>query len=152
MGDTFHQLGQLFLQTIPTVVLVFFLFIVLDRILFRPITAVMKKRDELTVGAVARAREEAAAVEEKTREYEEAFEAARQEVYRQREADRQKNIERRDATLKQARQQAEQVIHLAQADLAGEVDRTKAELDSTCLPLAEEISKNLVGGGEGLSL
>ena len=48
----------------------------------------MKQREELTVGALARAREQAAAAETKTREYEEAFQAARQEVYRQREEDR----------------------------------------------------------------
>ena len=85
MGVIFSQLGHLFLQATPTVILVFFLFIVLDRIFFRPITAVMKQREESTVGALARAREQGAAAETKTREYEEAFQAARQEVYRQRE-------------------------------------------------------------------
>jgi F-type H+-transporting ATPase subunit b len=147
MGETFHQLGQLFVQAIPTVVMVFLLFIILDRILFRPVIAVMKKREELTVGAVAHAKEEAASVEAKTRQYEEAFQAARQEVYRQREADRQKNIELRDAGLKGARDQAEQVIRQAQTELAGEVGRAKAELDGSCLPLAEAISSSLTGGG-----
>jgi F-type H+-transporting ATPase subunit b len=145
MGDTFHQLGQLFVQAIPTVVMVFLLFIILERILFRPLIATMKKREELTVGALARAREEAAAVEAKTRQYEEAFQAARQEVYRQREADRHSNLEQRDAALRQARGQADALIHGAQADLAKEVERAKTELDGACVPLAEEISQSLVG-------
>jgi F-type H+-transporting ATPase subunit b len=149
MGDTFHQLGQLFVETIPTVVLVFLLFIILDRILFRPLIAVMKKRDELSAGAVARAKDEAAAVVEKTRQYDETFQAARQEVYRQRETDRQKSLEQRDAALKQVRGQAEQVIHQARTELAGEVLRTKADLDGDCIPLAEEISQSLVGGPGG---
>jgi|SRR5579862_2378068 len=158
MGETFHELGQLFLQTIPTVVLVYLLFVILDRILFRPITAVMKKREELTVGALARAREEAAAVGTKTSEYEAAFQAARQEVYRQREADRQSSLRDRDAALRKAREQAEAVIQQAQADLAKELEHAKAELDSACQPLAEEISQSLVGpgslsgGGERLPL
>jgi F-type H+-transporting ATPase subunit b len=147
MGDTFHQLGQLFLETIPTVVLVFLLFIVLERILFRPLLAVMKQREDLTVGALARAREEAASVETKTREYEAAFQAARQEVYRQRETERRTNLEQRDAALRKAREQAEVVIREAQADLAGEVNRAKADLDSACQPLAEEISQSLMGSG-----
>ena len=147
MGDTFHQLGQLFLESAPTVVLVFLLFVILERILFRPLTAVMKQREEMTVGALARAREEAAAVETKTREYEAAFQAARQEVYRQREVDRHTNLEQRDAALRQAREQAEEVLHQAQTELAAEVVRAKAELDSTCQPLAEEISQSLVGPG-----
>ncbi len=62
MGDTFRQLGHLFLQTVPTVVFVFLLFVILDRIFFRPLTAVLKRREESTLGALARAREQAAAV------------------------------------------------------------------------------------------
>ena len=147
MGDTFHQLGQLFLETIPTVVLVFLLFVILDRILFRPLTAVMKQREELTVGALARAREQGTAVETKAREYEAAFQAARQEVYRQRETDRHSSLEQRDDALRKAREQADVVIRDAQKELAGEVARAQAELDGACQPLAEEISQSLVGSG-----
>ena len=154
MGDTVHQLGQLFLQTIPTVVLVFILFFILERILFRPLTGVMKQREESTVGALARAREQGAAAETKTREYEAAFQAARQEIYRQREVDRHANLEQRDAALRKAREQADVVIRQAQGELAGEVARTKLELDAASQPLAEEISESLVGpettpSGEG---
>ena len=154
MGDTFHQLGQLFLQATPTMLLVFLLFVILERIFFRPVTAVMKKREELTVGALARARAQAAAAESKAREYEAAFQAARQEVYRQREVDRRTNLEQRDAALRKAREQADVLIHEAQAELAGEVARAKAELDAACRPLAEDISDSLVGpettpGGQG---
>ena len=158
MGDTLHQLGHLFLATIPTVVLVFLLFVILDRILFRPLTAVMKQREDLTVGALARAKEQAAATEAKTREYEEAFQAARQEVYRQRETDRHSSLEQRDAALRKAREQADLVIREAQTELAGEVGRAKADLDAACQPLAEEISQSLVGpdslpgGGERVQL
>lgn len=154
MGVIFNQLGHLFLQAAPTVILVFLLFVILDRILFRPLMTVMKQRDELTVGALARAREQTVAAEAKTREYEDAFQAARQEVYRQREADRRTSLEHRDAGLRKAREQAEVFIRDAQAALATEVALTKAELDAACQPLAEEISASLVGpettpGGQG---
>lgn len=158
MGQTFQQLGHLFLETIPTVVLVYLLFVILDRILFRPLTAVMKKRDEMTVGALARARDDAAAAATKTSEYEAAFQSARQEVYRQREADRQNSLRDRDAALRKAREQAEVVIQQAHADLAKELEHAKAELDAACQPLAEEISQSLMGpgslsgGGERLPL
>ena len=45
MGAISSQLGHLFLQTIPTVILVFLLFVILDRIFFRPVMAVLKQRD-----------------------------------------------------------------------------------------------------------
>ncbi len=145
MGVIFDQLGHLFLQAIPTVILVFLLFVILDRIFFRPLTAVLKQREELTVGALARSREQAAAAETKTHEYEEAFQAARQEVYRQREAERHTNLERRDAALRNAREQAEVLIREARVALAAEVAHTQAELDAACQPLAEEISQSLLG-------
>jgi len=154
MDVIFHQLGHLFLQTIPTVILVFFLFVILDRIFFRPVVTVLKQREEATVGALARAREQSATAEAKTREYEDAFQSARQEVYRQREAARRVNLEQRDAALRKAREQAEVLVRDARAALVGEVDRVKTELDAASQPLAEEISQTLVGsdlssGGQG---
>jgi F-type H+-transporting ATPase subunit b len=145
MSDILSQLAQLFLQAVPTVVIVFVLFVVLDRIFFRPLTSVLKQREELTVGALERAREQAAAAEAKSREYEEAFQSARQEVYRQREADRRSRMQEREVTLQKAREQAEGLIREAQARLAQEVAHAKGELETACRPLAEEISERLVG-------
>jgi F-type H+-transporting ATPase subunit b len=144
MGEVFNQLGHLFLLTIPTVILVFVLFVILDRIFFRPVMAVLKRREDLTVGALARAREQAAEAEAKTREYQEALQTARQEVYRQREVERHTNLEQRDATLRTARTQAEALVREAQAALAAEVAHTRQELDATCHSLAEAISQRLV--------
>lgn len=145
MADTLHQLGHLFLQTVPTVLLVTLLFFILERIFFRPLTAILKQREELTVGALARAHEQVTAAEIKTREYEAAFQAARQEVYRQRETDRHTNLAQRDAALRKAREQAGALVREAQAALAEEVARARGELDAACQPLAEEISQSLVG-------
>lgn len=145
MGEIFSQLGHLFLQSVPTVILVFLLFILLDRIFFRPVLAVLKQREEMTGGALVRAREQSVLAEAKGREYEAAFQAARQEVYRLREEDRRANLEKRDAALHKAREQAEVVIRDAQASLAGEVARVKAELDAACQSLADEITQSLVG-------
>lgn len=154
MEDTFRQLGHLFLQTLPTVVLLFLLFLILDRIFFRPVTAVLKKREELTVGALEHARDIVAAAETKMQRYEATLQAARQEVYRQREVARRASLAERDAALQSARVQSEGMLHEAQAALAGEVARVKVELETACQSLAEEISRSLVGpeslsGGEG---
>ncbi len=145
MGHIFHELGNLFLQTVPTVLFVFLLFVILDRIFFRPLTAVMKQREDATSGALARARAQTEAAEAKTREYESAFQAARQDVYRQREAERRASLEERDAALGRARQQAEQVLRDGQAVLAREVATVKEELERASRPLAEEISHSLLG-------
>jgi F-type H+-transporting ATPase subunit b len=140
MGDMFSQLGHLFLQATPTIVFVFFLFIILDRLFFRPVTRVLKQRQEATLGALARAREQAAAAQAKAGEYEAAFQAARQEVYRQREAERRTSLSERESILKRAREQSEAMLKEAQAVLGEEVAGAKKELDGACRALAEEMA------------
>jgi len=158
MGDIFRQLGHLFLQSVPTVIFVFALFVILDRLFFRPLTAVLKQRADATLGALARAREQATAAEGKTKEYEERFQAARQDVYRQREGERRVRLAEREAALEKARQQTEAMVQEAQASLAKEVAGVKVELASACRSLAEMISQSLVGpestagGGGGARL
>lgn len=145
MDVIFHQLENLFLQSVPTLVLVFLLFIILDRIFFRPVLQTLKKREDLTQGALALARQQAAAADAKAREYEDAFQAARQEVYREREADHRASAERREADLRLARQKADALIAAARAALEQDVVRAKAELDATGHALAEEITRTLLG-------
>jgi F-type H+-transporting ATPase subunit b len=155
MQGILSQLAQLFIQTIPTVVFVLVLYVILSRFFFKPLTAVLKKREEETQGAMARARAQAGAAEEKARQYEAAFQAARQETYRRREAAGRASLEDRDATLKRARQQSEAMLSEAQASLAAEVAQRKNELLSTCQPLGQEIAQTILGGaarddGEGV--
>ena len=145
MGEILGQLEHLFVQTIPTVVFVFALFVILNRFLFAPLTAVMKKREEATTGAMARAREQAELAEQKARQYENSFQAARQEVYRQRESDRRAILQDRDTALKQAKQQSETLVGEAQARLAKDVARNKQELEATCQSLGEEIAETILG-------
>src|SRR5574337_186650 len=145
MEEILSQLEHLFVQSIPTVVFVFLLLVILDRIFFQPVTAILKKREEATTGALARAREQAAAVETKSREYEAAFQAARQEVYRQREAARRVNLAEHENTLKRARAQSEAMLDEAQKKLTAEVGSVKGELEGPCRALGREIAEAILG-------
>ena len=141
MGDILHQLGQLFLQSIPTVVFVFFLLVILDWLFFRPLTQVLRRREEATVGALARAREQSAAAQDKAGEYEAAFQAARQDVYRQREEERKAALQEREVTLQKGREQAEVWRHGAQTTLRKNVEAVKQDLQAACRSLAQEITE-----------
>jgi F0F1-type ATP synthase membrane subunit b/b' len=146
MSSILSQLERLFIQTIPTVIFVFLLYLFLDRFFFRPVTAVLKKRDEETTGAVTQAEKQAVAAEEKARQYEATFQAARQDVYRQRENDRRSILEEREATLKQARSRSEVLVREAQASLAAEVTESKAQLQTSCQSLGQEVADRVLGG------
>lgn len=147
MGAILSQLGHLFVQSIPTVVFVFLLLVILGRIFFPPLIAVLKQREAMTTGALARAREQTAEAEAKTREYELAFQTARQEVYRQREADRQAGLKEREITLQKTREQADVLVRDAQLDLAAQVEAAKRELAPSSKSMASEIMEAVLGNG-----
>ena len=46
-----HQLGELFLQAVPTVLIILLFYFILRAIFFKPLLAVMAERDARTVGA-----------------------------------------------------------------------------------------------------
>ena len=147
MGHIISQLGHLFLQALPTAVLVFILMFILDRLFFRRLEEVIKERESRTSGALERAREQAELAETRAREYETAFQAVRQEVYRQREAERKRTVAEREASLDVARKATESQLAKARAELAAQVEDAKAQLNATCQTLANQIADSLVGNG-----
>jgi F-type H+-transporting ATPase subunit b len=147
MSDILRQLGQLFVRSFPTVIFVFFLLLVLERLFFRPLMDILKKREEATKGALEKAREQAVATEAKAREYEEAFQAARQDVYRLREAARRDALAERESQLAKARETAESQLKAALDSLAAEVESARRELGQASQPLATEITDTVLGGG-----
>ena len=51
MQEIVHQLGELFLQAVPTVLIVLAFYVMLRALFFKPLLAVMAERDARTVGA-----------------------------------------------------------------------------------------------------
>jgi|SRR5579875_1238291 len=144
MGDTLRLLQHDFLSSIPTIVFVILLLAILERLFFRPIAKTMEKRAERTVGALERAKEQVAAAEAKSRQYESALLAARQELYDRSQEERQKALAEREAALRTARERAEELVKNAQQALANEVSLARQQLSSSCQALAEEITETLL--------
>ena len=151
MSEILQQLAQLFVRSAPTVLFVFLLFVVLERLFFRPILEVMKKRESATSGAIEKAREQAAESEAKAQKYEEAFQQARQEVYRQRETHRRESLADRERQLAKARGNAENLLKEALDVLARDVESLKSDLGNAAAPLAAEIADTVLTGGAGPS-
>lgn len=145
MNDILTQLGQLFVQTLPTVLLVFILLVALNRLLFSPVIRVMRQREEATSGALERARRLEIEAAAKSREYDVRFQAARQEVYRQREAERRTTLGEREERLKQAHQEAESLLVTAAADLHLQQESVKRDLAASTDSLAGRIAESVLG-------
>ncbi|MGH9435808.1 MAG: ATP synthase F0 subunit B [Terriglobia bacterium] len=147
MGDAFKLVGLLFVHSIPTIIFVIILLVILERLFFRPIAGVMKKRAEETVGAMSRARTQMGEAGAKSQQYESALLAARTDVYTQRQVEHALALSEHEAALRSVRQRSEELVKEAQATIAGEVGATRQQLSASCQQLAREIADKILGGG-----
>src|SRR5882757_7603239 len=101
-----HQLGELFLQAVPTVLIILLFYIILRAIFFKPLLKVMAERDARTIGAQKAAEEAQAAAADKVQQYENALKQARAQVYAEQEATRKKLLDDRAVKIKEVRAKA----------------------------------------------
>src|SRR5262252_6357270 len=103
MAEIVHQLGELFLRAVPTVLILIVLYFVLKFLFFKPLLAVMAEREARTAGAqkAAAAAQDAAA--EKLKLYQNGLKQERMKVYAEQEAARKKLMDERAALLKASR-------------------------------------------------
>src|SRR5215470_14224376 len=106
MQEIVHQLGELFLQAVPTAVIVLAFYAVLRSLFFKPLLAVMAEREARTAGARKAAESAQAAAADKVKQYQEALKKARAQVYAEQEAARKKLLDERAELLKEARSKA----------------------------------------------
>jgi F-type H+-transporting ATPase subunit b len=144
MEQTFHALGGLFVNAIPTVILVILLHFYLKVVLFGPLKRVMKQREALTEGTRKAAEESLAAAERKTTEYETKFREARAEVYREQELTRQRWLSDQAAQVAQAKANAEAAVQEARASLAAEAEAARKGLLETSNALADQIATSIL--------
>ena len=127
------------------VVLIIVLAFILDRLVFRPVLGVIKKREEAVTSArllAERATEEARQAGE---EFERKTAAARAEVYRQMEEMRRVGLEERTALVEATRREAEQTLAEARAQLHHDVEAARARLDQDADALANEAAGRILG-------
>ena len=149
--QTLREVGQLFIQAIPTVIFVGFLVFILERLFFRPVAAVLKRREEASSGALERARQRTALAEAKAQEYEALWQKARQEIHRLRDADRRTTLASRDEVIRSARERAEALVRESQNALAREAEAARAELARTGSALAADLAEAILGRPEPAS-
>jgi F-type H+-transporting ATPase subunit b len=127
------------------VLLIIALAFILDRLVFRPVLGVIKKREEAVTSArllAERATEEA---RQAGAEFERKTAAARAEIYRQMEDMRRAGIEERTALVDATRREAEQTLADARGKLKNDVDAARARLNQDADALASEAAGRILG-------
>jgi F-type H+-transporting ATPase subunit b len=144
MDQTLHQLGELLLGSIPTVILVALLYALYTSIVHKPLRRVLEERRGKTEGAIEKSKADIAVAEARTSEYEQKLREARAAVFRAQEAKRQAALQARSNAVAAARASAQAQIQAAKVDI--ERDRAAAEkgLQGEAAELAQEIMRRVL--------
>jgi F-type H+-transporting ATPase subunit b len=144
MQEIVRQLGELFLQAVPTVLIILLFYFILRAIFFKPLLKVMEERDARTVGAKKAAEAAQAAAAEKAQQYQNALKQARAQVYAEQEAERKKLLDERAELIKTARTAAAAQVAEAKERVSGEFAAARREIEATVGQLSGEIARRIL--------
>jgi F-type H+-transporting ATPase subunit b len=142
--EILHQLADLFLQAVPTVIIVFLFYLFLRWAFFTPIQKAMAERAAKIEGARAEAAAMEAEAASELQAYNEALRKARAEIYVEQEAARQLVLDERAKLLKAMRSRAIEEVAEAKKKIATELDSASNEAASQTDVLAREIARMIL--------
>jgi len=144
MDETLHQLGELLLGAVPTVILLALLYALYTAIVHKPLRRVLEERRNKTEGAVERSRADISAAEARTSEYEQRLREARATVFRAQEARRQAAMQARANAVNEARNRAQVQVQAAKKDIEADRAAAQAGLQADVAALAQEIMRRVL--------
>ncbi|HET6176863.1 MAG TPA: ATP synthase F0 subunit B [Candidatus Sulfotelmatobacter sp.] len=144
MDQTLHQLGELLLGAVPTVILLALLYVLYTLIVHKPLGRVLEERRSKTEGAVEKSRADIAAAEARTAEYEQRLREARAVVFRSQEARRQAALQARTSAVNDARTKAQAQVQTAKKDIENDRATAQAGLQDEVTALAQEIVRRVL--------
>jgi F0F1-type ATP synthase membrane subunit b/b' len=139
--DILHQLGELFLQAVPTVVIVFLFYFFLRWAFFGPIEKAMSERTARIEGARAEAAQLEAAAKQGLDSYNEALQKARGQIYAEQEQSRQAVLDERARLLKAMRARAQEEVDEAKKRIAAEIAAARPQVERQLPALAAQIAR-----------
>ena len=138
------QLGELLLGSVPTALMLIFLWSVYSALVHKPLAKVLAERRAKTQGAIEKARADVAAAEARIAEYEQRLREARAAVFKGQEARRKQAVEARAAALATARAKAQQQIEGAKAAMEQDKVAAQGSLQAESARLATEIVRRVL--------
>lgn len=142
--EIFHQLGELFLQAVPTVLIVFLFYLFMRGSFFGPMARVLSERRARTEGARRAAESSHSAAQERLRAYHDATRKARAGMYAEQETARRALLEERLALVRDARSRSSDEIRAAKERISAELAAARVELETISQSLAGEITRAIL--------
>jgi len=144
MDQTLKQLGELLLGSIPTIVFLILLYFFYRVLVHAPLAKVLAERQNLTDGAVQKARADIAAAEAKTAEYEHKLREATLAVFKAQEERRQAVVKTRETAVAAARAQSQQQVAAAKAALEQDKAVARSQLQTEGERLANDVIRRVL--------
>jgi len=139
MDAILRQIGELLVNSIPTIISVLILWTAYTFLVHNKLRQVLQQRHALTEGAIERAQQEIAIAEKRTAEYEQRVREARSQIYKTQQANRQRVMDERNAALADSRKNAGEMVKQARAALEKDTLGAKAALEQQANVLADQV-------------
>ncbi|WP_420236526.1 ATP synthase F0 subunit B [Telmatobacter bradus] len=139
MSLIIQQIEALLLGAIPTMILFIVLVLAYQFLVHTPLTATLKKRHELTEGAMEEAQKAIARAEARTSEYAEKLRLARAEAFKVREQRVKQWSSERDVALDAARKAATEKLVKAKVEIASEATVARQAIEASAADLAAQV-------------
>ena len=133
------------LSVVAVIAAVPILAVVLDRVLFKPLTRVMREREAAVNSALHLAEDATAKAQAAGRDLDAKVTAARAETYRQMDERRRAAQEYRSQIVGETRQEVESSLAKAKAELEAQTVQARASLDKDAEAMGAEIVKKVLG-------
>jgi F0F1-type ATP synthase membrane subunit b/b' len=129
---------------IPAIIIFVLTVVVLNSLLFKPVTMIQRERERRTTGLMAQTRDNLARHLEMFEQYQATIRNARMEGYRLMEKSRSEALLRRQAALDMARQDSERMIQDARVAIQAQVIGAKARLLDEAREMAGRIASTIL--------
>ena len=144
MDETFRQIGELLLGSVPTIIFFLLLYGLYSVLVHKPLTRVLGERRARTAGAIEQARADIAKAEAQAAEYEQRLRDARLALFKAQEARREKASQARAAAMAEVRSQAQAQVEQERTAIESQKRVAMSSLESEAGRLATEIIRTVL--------
>jgi F0F1-type ATP synthase membrane subunit b/b' len=142
--EILQQLGELFLEAVPTIIIVLLFYFFLRWSFFGPIQRAMAERDDKIEGARVEAAAAEAGAEKELDEYHEALRKARVEIFAQQEEARKVVLGERALLLRTMRARVQEEVAATKRRINADLAAARKEVEAQTPSLAGEIVRGIL--------
>jgi F-type H+-transporting ATPase subunit b len=151
MQEIIQQVGSFLVGAVPTMLLFIVLVLAYQLLVQGPLSATLKQRRALTVGALEDAQKAIEKAEARAAEYAAKLRQARAEVFKVREQRLKQRTAERDAALDAARKAAAQRVAEARVALEAEAVEARKSIETVAGDLASQVTRAVLRASAGSS-